>query len=88
MLVDRLIERQQALGLSDTEFAVRLGVSYPTWHKTRVGTYPIGISVVRGTLASFPDLRDAVIDFLATPPSLIHYPGPEPTEDDLVEASG
>lgn len=67
MLLDRLIEIQKALGLSDRKFAALLGIDDSLWTNTRLGKTPIRFSVIRGAVRAFPNnhlLRNEVLTFL------------------------
>lgn len=66
MLLSRLVERQQEIGLSDREFADVLGVPRSTWQLTRTGVKPIGGRVIVAVIKRFPDLRPEAVSFLAS----------------------
>jgi hypothetical protein len=55
-LVLALTDKQRRLGLADKQFAQVLGISGGLWSWTRIGQYPVGMALLRGTLRAFPDL--------------------------------
>jgi hypothetical protein len=65
-LLDKLIEKQLELKLSDQRFADRLGISRQLWTKTRQKQTPLGMSVLRGVLREFPSLTDDVLHTVAS----------------------
>ncbi len=64
MLIERLITRQRELGLTDGEFARRLGISRTLWWAIRTGQRAMGLRSLRGIVRAFPDLDDEVLAFL------------------------
>lgn len=67
-LLERLIEIQKALGLSDRKFATLLDIDDSLWTYTRMGKKPIRFEVLRGAIQAFPDndtLQRDVLVFLA-----------------------
>jgi hypothetical protein len=54
--VQALEARRLDLNLSRTEFAERLGVSLSFWSYASVGKRGIGLKLVNGGLAAFPDI--------------------------------
>lgn len=66
MLREKLVARQQELGLNDTEFARLLGVPRSTWSLTRSGVKRVGPRIARAVLRAFPDLAPEAISFLLT----------------------
>jgi hypothetical protein len=66
VLLDELIARQRAAGLSDHQFAALLGIPRSTWQLTRTGRKRIGRVVVAGALRAFADIETAVVADLKT----------------------
>jgi len=64
MLLDSLKTKQQELGLSDREFAERLGVPRVTWTCTRLGHKRIGETMLAAVARAFPELDREVLLFL------------------------
>lgn len=64
MLLDSLKRKQQELGLSDREFAERLGVPRVTWTCTRLGYKRIGETMLVAAARAFPELEQDVLLFL------------------------
>lgn len=60
-MLQKLIIRQQALKMNDTEFARLLNCSRPLWSLIRRGKQPIGHKVLRGVMQN-PQLADLTID--------------------------
>lgn len=65
-LVQWLIERQRAEGLSDVAFAARLGISQPTWNRIRNGYSGTSLRLTAKAIAAFPEDRETIVD-LALP---------------------
>ena len=63
-LLEKLIAKQKALGLTDKEFAAVLGVPRSTWQLTRSGVIRLGPRVALAARRAFPELTDEVIAFL------------------------
>ncbi|KSV16161.1 hypothetical protein DA01_08140 [Dehalococcoides mccartyi] len=69
-LLKLLTKKQSELKLSDNKFVDFLNnhssvtVSRPLWSQTSIGRRPIGITLLRATVQTFPDLEIAVIDYL------------------------
>lgn len=61
MLLESLKAKQAELGLSDTAFAARLGISYHAWYSLQKGRRGFGTSMLRSILAEFPEFRDDVL---------------------------
>lgn len=55
-LVQRLIEIQQAEGLSNGAFAAKLGIDQSMWWRVRCSDQRAGRKVIDGALRSYPDL--------------------------------
>jgi len=64
MLAETLEQRQQELGLSDGQFAQRLGISRPLWVATRTGQRAVALQLLRGVARAFPDLDAEILRFL------------------------
>lgn len=64
MLLDRLRGKQEAMGLSDSEFATELKVPRSTWQLTRSGKVPMGPRLAQAARLAFPDLTDEALLFL------------------------
>lgn len=55
-LVQRLIEIQQAEGLSNSAFAAKLGIDQSMWWRVRCSSQRAGRKVIDGALRLYPDL--------------------------------
>ena len=64
-LVRALEGIQRASGWSDARLAARLGVTRGYWSLVRRGLRRPGVKLLRGVAASFPELREAAVYFLA-----------------------
>ena len=64
MLLDSLKTKQQELGLSDREFAEKLGVPRVTWTCTRLGYKRIGETILVAVVRAFPELEREVLLFV------------------------
>lgn len=56
-LLSELIARQRREGLSERQFAQRIGVAPATWNEAKTGKRPVGLAIMRGALAAYPDLQ-------------------------------
>lgn len=68
-LLERLVDKQKTLGLSDRKFAILLGVSDTMWLNTRRELRPIRFEVLAGAVRAFPQdtaLRQEVLRYLET----------------------
>ncbi len=65
-LLERLIEKQMELELSDRAFARRRGISRDLWSKTRSGKAPIRFEILAGVMREFPAFAAEVLHYLAT----------------------
>ena len=65
MLVEELLRRQRAAGLTDLAFATILGVEMTTWEKTRRGLIPARLAILQGEVRAFPDLGELTLAELA-----------------------
>jgi hypothetical protein len=63
-LIRACCERQQRMGASDGEFALRLGLSRSAWRAIRRGWRRPGPRALSGILRAFPDLAPAAVAFL------------------------
>lgn len=50
--------------LSEYKVARKLGISRSTWHLAIAGDGPIGITVLRAILRTYPELTDNVVAYL------------------------
>lgn len=66
MLLEKLIRKQQELGMSDRRFAKELGVSRALWQFTKTGQNQIGIKMLSGIRRRFPELMPDILIFLDT----------------------
>lgn len=64
LLLDKLIEKQRELQMTDKEFSTEISISRPLWTSTRNHTMPIRDKTIRGVLKRFPDLKEDVLIFL------------------------
>lgn len=64
MLIESLIEKQQAEHLSNTEFARRLGVSRALWDLVRTGKRGFGERMLSGIVHAYPELTPELLLFL------------------------
>lgn len=63
MLIERLTQIQRALGMSDREFARRIGVSGAMWTMVRNKQRRLGPRALGGIHRAFPELREDVFDY-------------------------
>ena len=64
MLLQKLIDRQVDLALTDKEFATCLHIGRSTWTLTKNRGTPIGLRVLIGVVAEFRDLHTDCLNFL------------------------
>jgi transcriptional regulator with XRE-family HTH domain len=64
VLVQELTRRQRAEGWTDKEMAEHLGVSREFWGAVRRGARSPSVRVLRGALATWPDLATATLAYL------------------------
>jgi len=64
-LIDELEARRVTEGLTQTQFATKLEVSHGQWVNTRLGKWPLGLSVVAGIRRAYPDLDTLLLDAVA-----------------------
>lgn len=88
MLLDLLKAKQVKLGLSDTQFAARLGISFDMWRSIQVHRRGFGKLALRGVLSEFPELRDQVLLYLRSDGTAIQKRGMVVREVDLAEIAG
>lgn len=62
-IVNRLIAIQQSLGMSEREFAKKLGISHGLWNQTKNGKARVNDTLLRGAMQAFPDLEEDVIKY-------------------------
>lgn len=55
-IVDALIAKQLMEGLTNTEFAAKLGISTGMWTLIRTGKREMGVKPLRGIAAHYPDI--------------------------------
>lgn len=60
-LIRLLAERQEELGLSDGQFAERLGISKALWHLHRSGKREPALSLLQAVVQRFPELQAEVL---------------------------
>lgn len=60
-LVLKLIERQEAEGISGAAFARRLGIAKSYWWKVSHGDQQAGRKIVNGALSVYPDLVSLLV---------------------------
>lgn len=60
-LVLKLIERQEAEGISGAAFARRLGITKSYWWKVSHGDQLAGRKIVDGALSAYPDLVSLLV---------------------------
>jgi len=70
MLFQKLLDKQEQLGLSDREFANLLKIPRSTWQLTRTGVRPMGRRVAIAAMQTFPDLAPDVALFLLSEATL------------------
>jgi len=63
-LLQTLVQKQNAAGLSDREFSAELGLSRSFWTQVRTGRRRITVAVLRAVLRRFPEMEGAVLEFL------------------------
>lgn len=62
MLIEKLRERQRALGWTDEEMAAALGIKRTAWSAVKVGRAEVSLKTARGAAKAFPDLASYVLD--------------------------
>lgn len=62
-LIDILVTRQDAAGMTDAEFAARIGISREMWRRVRQRTARIGNKTRSRILRAFPELREHILGF-------------------------
>lgn len=66
MLLKKLRQRQEEVGLSDTAFAKQLGISQQLWNAIKLGTRQIiKPPLLTGILKAYPELSRDLIIFLS-----------------------
>lgn len=63
-LVIKLTEYKQQQNLTDAQFANKLGIPRTTWAQQKNGKRPVGLTLVKAIVRTFPDLIPDVIEFL------------------------
>lgn len=64
LLIERLMAHQKTEKLSDTQFAAKIGLSYPSWSALKRGVMTPGYKTIRRVLAAYPDLASDVMEAL------------------------
>lgn len=65
--IGTLTALQKWQGLTDKEMADRIGCSRQLYQMTRTGKVPVGLTILRGSVAAFPELQEmAAVYFLRT----------------------
>lgn len=64
-LIKELDAKRHELGMSDTEFAHKLGVSKATWSFTKSGQYMIGDKIAGSIALHFPELGPLCLQYQA-----------------------
>ncbi len=65
-LIQALCEQQIKLGLTQEQFAEKLGINRSTWNWVREGINQPGLRVLAGVAKSFPELKNELIAYLET----------------------
>lgn len=69
-LLERLETIQEANGLSDRKFAIKLGISGVGWSNIRkagrgeLGGREIGVKVLAAILTEYPDMKPYVLEYI------------------------
>lgn len=63
-MLDKLIKLQNQEGMSNRQFAEKLGISTQLWQATRTGKRPIGLMLIKAIMRAYPKLRFDVFVFL------------------------
>jgi len=61
-LVDELIKRQKADGLSDGQFATKLGISRPLWWQVRSGHILPSRLFLQAVTRAYPELEPELLE--------------------------
>ena len=64
MLLERIKYQQQLEGLNDYKFSDKIGISHQLWQMIKVGKRPIGLTIIRAILKTYPHLAGDVFYFL------------------------
>jgi len=68
--VDRLRREQRRLGLSDSAFAKKLGVSRSVWVMSALGHRNVGMVLLAAAVRTFPELSGEALAYLKSYRSL------------------
>lgn len=63
-MLGKLIKVQAQEGMSDRQFAGKLGISTQLWQATRTGKRPIGLTLIKAVIRAYPSLRFDVFESL------------------------
>lgn len=63
-LIGRLIDTQNARGISGSEMSRRLGINPSTWTRLVAGDVQPSLRVVQAVASAFPELRSFCVDLL------------------------
>ena len=63
LFLQKLLQKQG--DQSDYAFARMIGVKRPLWQLTRTGKLPIGITLLKAIVQTYPELNIDVLDFLS-----------------------
>ena len=63
-LIQKLTEKQRALGLNDAQFGLRLGLSCIWWNQVRLGYAHLGKGSIARVMQEFPELMPDVLVYL------------------------
>lgn len=64
-IIDALEKQRNILGMNDQRFADHLGISRGLWLQTRNKTTPVGMTLLKAALQTFPGLRDEALAAIA-----------------------
>jgi len=64
-LIEQIKAKQIELGLSESEFAKKLGISRALWFLIKKGERQPGFKFIQAIIKKFPDLQLAVYQYLA-----------------------
>lgn len=63
-MLQKIMDRQAELGLSDREFCALVGMSSWSWRATRQGKRRLGRAILVPVASAFPDLRAEIAEYI------------------------
>jgi len=63
-IVQVLIEKQAAAGMTNQDFATHLGMARPHWVQTRQGKKKVHLTLLKAVAHTYPEMDDLILEFL------------------------